>query len=222
MKRITFILLFTFSVSAFGQNQYIGFKGGISYSNVNTKDSFDEKDLNYRTAFIGELFYNYFITNNLSFTSGIGYDQRGFSIDADIKDYEGIFITSYTIDLNYDYLYVPLVFGYTSNGIFHFFGNLGIIPSYIISAKTEAPFINNDGTVTDTEFDVRDRVTQFDFGGFAEAGIGYHINNSYTISFSISYNRSFNSITNSKYFSEDKIFNYGVNFLFGIKYKFRD
>jgi hypothetical protein len=219
MKKNIFLFIFIFNISAFGQNQYIGLKNGISWANANTEKIFNNDNLKYRIAYSGEIFYQYFYNQNISLTSGFGYNQRGFSIDLDYTDDEGILLKTLSAELDYDYITIPLVIGYTHNGDIHFFGNIGITPSYLISAESREPIVDQNGHVTgQNKYNVKSRVTQFDFGAFTELGIGYQPYNSYIIFSSVSYNHSFNSITNSQYFSYGKINHYGIQLMLGLKY----
>ncbi len=221
MTRYVIIFVFLFSISSFAQNNIIGFGAGVNWSNVNTKDFLDDKNKDSRLGFSGDLIYEYFFNEHLFLKTGVTYSQRGFSLDSHIYDDVGNVLNSITTTFNYDYLAIPLTIGYRTKGDIYFFGNIGFLPAMLVSAKTKTPIVDHiNGEIIKYEtYDVKDRVTNIDYGGIVKLGIGYELDKSYTIFSSFSYNYSFNTITNSEYFGGSNIYHWGLNLLLGLKYK---
>lgn len=215
MKSTIIILLLISPISVFGQNHFIGLKGGINWTNINSSDFLSNNDN--RTGFNGGMTYELRLKNNFNFGVDLLYTQKGFTNDI-IFTNETVNPTGEkaTIVFNYDYLTFPVKGGFLIGKRISGFVNLGIVPSLLIDAKTITPAFDN--IIEEEIFDVRNRVTKFDFGGMIEIGGNYKFKERFLLYISFAYQHSFTTITNSDYFAIGKVKHYGMTSSIGLKY----
>ena len=214
MRKIITVLILILTIPVFGQNHFIGLKGGINWTNV-ISDNF-LSDNNYRNGFTSGLTYEYQFKQRFHFGFDLVYSKKGFKNDIVFTDETGNPIgEKATSDFNYDYLSLPIKGGFSIGNNFAGFLNIGVIPSLLINAETIIPtFDNIDGET----FDVTDLVTKFDLGGLIEIGGSYKLKERFLLFTSFIYQQSFTTITNSDYFSNGKAKHYGMTLSIGIKY----
>ena len=214
MRKIITLLIVLFTVPVFGQNHFIGLKGGINRTNVISDNFLGDND--YRNGFIGGLTYEYEFKNKFHIGLDLVYAQKGFKNDIIFTDEIGNPIgEKATSDFNYDYLSLPIKGGFSIGNSFAGFLNIGVVPSLLINAETKIPtFENIDGEI----FDVTDKVTEFDFGGLIEIGGSYKFKERFLLFTSFAYQQSFMTITNKNYFSNGKAKHYGMTLSIGLKY----
>lgn len=208
MKIFITIILSIVSLNVLGQNHLFGLKGGLNLTNISSSNFMNDTDS--RTGFSGGLSYEYILDNRVSFGADIIFNQRGFSNDLIVRDNfgnpTGEVITTH---FNYDYLSIPIRTGkYFGEKTFGF-GQIGIVPSILMDAKT---IPGSDAAI------VTDRVTKFDFAGLIELGAGHKFNRLW-LCVSAAYQHSFTTITNSNYFADSKIRHKGLTFSFGLRYQ---
>lgn len=202
-------------IPVFGQNHFIGLQGGINLTNVNSSNFSSNNDN--RTSFNSGLTYQYFLNEKFNLGIDLLYFQRGFTNDIVYTDESGNPTgESATSEFNYDYLSLPLKGGIVIGDKISGFANLGIIPSFLLDAKTTTPAI--EGFQEETTNNVTDRVTKFDLGGLVEIGACYKITPDFLLSATFGYQHSFTSITNDNYFSYAEVRNYGMIWSIGLKY----
>ena len=214
MRKIITLLIVLFTVPVFGQNHFIGLKGGINWTNVISDNFLSDND--YRNGFIGGLTYEYEFKKKFHLGLDLVYAQKGFKNDVIFTDETGNPIgEKATSNFNYDYLSLPIKGGFSLGNNFAGFLNLGIVPSLLINAETIIPtFENIDGET----FDVTKNVTKFDFGGLIEIGGSYEFKERFLLFTSFAYQQSFTTITNEDYFPNGKAKHYGMTLLLGLKY----
>ena len=74
MRKIITLLIVLFTVPVFGQNHFIGMKGGINYANVISDNFLIDND--YRNGFIGGLTYEYEFKKKFHFGLDLVYAQK--------------------------------------------------------------------------------------------------------------------------------------------------
>lgn len=218
MKKILTVLTIVISITAFGQNHFIGLKGGINYTNVKSTN-FTNSDGN-RTGFHSGLTYEYPLNKRFNLGIDFLYFQKGFTNDIVFIDQSGNTAgESVIIEFNYDYLSLPLKGGIEFGEKFSGFANLGIVPSVLVDAKTITP--NIEGFTEETPHKMTDAVTKFDLGGLVEIGANYNITTDFLLSAAIGYQHSFTSITNDDYYENAEARHYGLAFSIGLKHKLK-
>ncbi len=214
MRKIITILIVLFTVPIFGQNHFIGLKGGINRTNVISDNFLSDND--YRNGFIVGLTYEYEFKNKFHIGLDLVYAQNGFKNDIIFTDETGNPIgQKATSDFNYDYLSLPIKGGFSLGNNFAGFLNLGVIPSLLINAETIIPTYEN---IAGETFDVTEKVTRFDIAGLIEIGGSYKFKERFLLFTSLAYQQSFTTITNEDYFSNGKAKNYGMTLSIGLRY----
>lgn len=215
MRKIITVLFIVLSVPVFGQNHFIGVKGGMNWTNVNSSNFISNNDNH--TGFNGGLTYEYHLNEKFDLGIDLLYVQKGFTNDMIFTDETGNPTGEYATSVfDYDYLSFPikggLVFGDKISG----FINFGLVPSILIDAKIIEPAI--EGIMEETTYDITDKVTGFDFGGLIEIGGNYKFKERFYLYTSFAYQHSFTSITNENYFPKGKARHYGMIVSIGLKY----
>lgn len=147
------------------------------------------------------------------------YSQRGFANSFSYTDNSGNSITDNEITkFNYDYVSLPLKAGLNFGSKVYNFASIGMVPSWLVNAKTTGPKFDANGKLTGSETtDVTSRVSEFDLAGLVEIGGGYKIQNKYWLFTSATYQHSFTTITNADYFANNKIRHNGLTLAVGLK-----
>lgn len=216
MKNLLLIIIALTSISVKGQS-LIGIKGGLNLTDISS-DIFTENSS--RTGFSGGLTYEHFLTNKISIGADFVYNQRGYNSKIFYRDPMNNPLGTGTIESNYDYLSLPIKAGVIFGGKIYGFGNIGLVPSIIVNAKTKIPGFKYNGYEYNGEtIDFTDSVNKFDLAGLLEIGINYKLKDKYWLFCSLAYQYSFTTITNADYFAGDKMKHYGLTMSLGVKYK---
>lgn len=214
MRKIIPVLLILFAIPAFGQNHFIGLKGGVNWTNVISENFLNNND--YKNGFVGGLAYEYEFKKKFHIGLDLVYAQKGFKNDVVFTDMYGNPIgEKVTSHFNYDYLSLPLKAGFSLGNSFAGFLNIGVVPSLLINAKTIMSQFNNPN---DNTVDVTDKVTKFDFGGIVEIGGSYKFRERFLLFTSFAYQQSFMTFTNENYFSNGRARHFGMMLSVGFKY----
>jgi len=215
MRSLIITILLVLSISVFGQNHFIGLKGGVNWTNVNSSNFLN--DNNNRTGFNGGLTYELQFNKNYNFGLDFLYAQKGFTNDIIFTDETGNSTDEKATSIfYYDYLSFPVKGGFLMGEKISGFVNFGIVPSFLIDAKHITTAIDN--ILEEETIEVTDRVTKLDFAGLIEIGGSYKFGNKFIIFTSFDYQQSFTTITNSDYFSNSKVRHYGMTMSIGLKY----
>ena len=212
MRFFISIILVTLSFSAFGQNHFIGIKAGLKSTIATLEPDWENS---FTKGFVGGLTYQYNIDQHFLFNGEFLYDERGYrsktvfshSIYPNEQDNE----TTY----DYDYISLPLKFGYRTLGDFSGFLSVGVVPGYLIKAEHFYSWVIGTGLETD---DVTQIIQRFDFAGVLEVGCSYSIKPYCIFSLSFEYQHSFNSVSQEGYFETANVKNSGFSLSGGIKY----
>ena len=221
MRKLLFILLIGISVRAFGQAQSIGIQSGVNLTNL-TGDIF--KDSKFRTGIIGGFNYELLFKSNYTIGTDILYSQQGFVDKVTFTDEHGnVLGTEPSSKYYYDYMSIPIKFGYTEGVKLKSFIKLGVCPSFLLSAESTVPKFDSSGDITGYEkVNVKNNATKFDFGALLELGVGYSLKNRIELFSSLTGRKSLTTFSNSDYFQNSKIRHYGFSLMAGLKYRLRD
>ncbi len=169
---------------------------------------------------LGGLMYEYQFKNKVSFGIDAMFTQRGFKNDLVFKDNFGQPTgEKYKSNFDYDYFSLPIKAGYTLGNKLQVFTNIEFVPSYIVSAKMSAPTIDVTGKpLADFKINVVKNITKIDYAGAIDLGANYKLNQKFLLVGSISYQNSFNILTNANYLPSSKIFHSGLTIALGTKY----
>ena len=207
------------SISANGQNHFLGIKGGVTRTDIiiseNTNEDFsvDNKMI---TGFAGGLTYDFFCNKYVTLGADIIYDQRGFGTSISRTDQAGNEMGKSLIRNQFDYLTVPLKAGFIIGNSVYGFTNLGITPALLVKTKIIYPSELFGETII---IQPKNDNNNFDIGGILELGAGYRLKDRFLFYSSFSFQQSFYTIS-KKDFNYDllgKFRHYGVAFNLGMK-----
>ena len=214
------ILIFSFiliSSVAFGQKHLIGIQGGLNLTHFTSKEGFGDTQM--RTGFIGGITYDLKLTEKYRIGVDILYSQQGATSKYLFTNDEGVFTGEEKTEMYYDYLSVPIKFGYEFGNSTRLIPKIGIVPAIAIKAGIMAPTVDGNGTVTGQEtIDHMDNVSKFDFGGIVEFGIETDLSENLIFCSNLNYKHSLTTFSNSNYFEGQDMRHYGFSVSVGIKY----
>ena len=228
MKSIFLPILLLLTFSTFAQNHMIGIVGGASWMNVSSNENY-LSDNDPRSGFAYGLTYENRLDNHLLIGANLMYYQRGYQDEMPLfirSNMEPLLHGSYGYHFNY--LALPLKWGYIIGDKVSGFANIGLIPSYLVDAKMYLPESNinifsinslsSSYSSSNSPQTFREYLTKFDLAGLIEIGTNIKLSNKLLISATVSYQHSITSITNEDYYDEVGMRNYGMVLTGGIKY----
>jgi len=217
-KKLLMIILTGISMNVSGQVHSIGIQFGSNLTNLTASNSF--ADSKFRTGIIGGFNYEFLFKNKYSLGADLLYSQQGFKDNVTFTDESGNIIGGNAeTNFYYDYLVLPIKFGYSIGHNLKGFAKIGVCPSILLKAETTLPKVYSEGNVAGYEaFDVKDNVSKFDLGGLIELGADYGVRDNLKLVTSVSFRQSITTFSNSDYFSECKMRHYGIALSLGLKY----
>ena len=199
------------SINVAGQFHYIGVQGGLNLSNITNNDFID--NTKWRNGIITGLNYEFRFPGNLLIGADLLYIQNGFRSDLILTDEDGNILDKSAIKDNFDYLNLPIKFGYEiGTKKIKGFGKIGINTSMLLKAQTIIPYLDDGYKLTND-------VSKFDLGGIIEIGAGYEINDNFEIVSLVGYRHSFTTLTSPSYFESKIMKHYSFSISVGLKYK---
>lgn len=204
-------------MNLFGQDHSIGIQGGVNLTNSSDSKSFQNSK--FKTGIIGGLNYECLFKNNFSLGADLLYSQQGFKYNN--TTFQDVFgnVINFEPKFHYDYLQLPIKFGYSVGLKLKGFAKIGLYPSILLKAETTIPKVDSEGKFSGYEaIDVKDKVSKFDLGGLIELGADYGVYNNLKLFTSVTFRQSLTTFSNSAYFSESKMRHYGFALSLGLKY----
>jgi hypothetical protein len=221
LKKLLLIILTGISMNLAGQVQSIGIQFGSNLTNVTSDNTFEGSK--FRSGIIGGFNYEYLLKENFSLGADLLYSQQGFKDKQTYTDLNGyLFGGSADSKFYYDYLALPIKFGYSIGNKLKGFAKVGICPSILLKAETTFPLEDSKANFIGYQtFDVKDNVSKFDLGGLIELGADYGILDNLKLFTSITFRHSLTTFSNTEYFSESKMRHYGFALSLGLKYNLK-
>ena len=221
MKRILTILLISLTISAFGQEHFVGVQAGLNFTNLTAKESFNDTEM--RTGFIGGVNYELKVSSKFRLGIDILYSQRGFNDKITLMNEYGVNIgENEDFKFNYDYISIPIKAGYELGNKIKIIPRIGIVPSFLHEAKVIIPNFDSNGNVIEYEtIKHTDLVSNFDLGGLVELGFESKLSDNILLCPALTYKHSLTTFSNSDYFDGSKMRHYGFSISLGLKYKLK-
>ena len=221
MKQIPIFLFILISSVALGQNQLIGIQGGLNFTNFTSRSEWANTST--KTGFVGGITYNFMLTEKYRIGIDILYSQRGVTDKMILRDGYGMDIGEVNIEMNYDYMSIPIKFGYELGNKIRLIPKIGIVPAIAIKAEITVPTFNENLMVTGKEtIDHKDYVSKFDFGGIVEIGLERDMSKNVILCSNVNYKHSLTTFSNSDYFDGSNMRHYGFSVTLGLKYLLND
>lgn len=193
MKRLC--LLFSFvAVLCFGQDHYIGFTGGYSYSSANILSGTSGNTLPQHLYF-GELNYQFHPESWFYFNIGLRYDRKGFQLNDEhvvrmVNDAENQSDTLGNYTYDFHKVGVPLKIGFKLGGKVFFQFAMGVIPSYSILSNASWT-LNYQGTeIENASIGNWTNIKNFELPWIGEIGFGAHLGENVMLNFLAGYTQS--------------------------------
>ena len=222
MKKLLTILFISLSISAFGQEHFVGVQAGLNFTNLTAKETFNDTEM--RTGLTGGINYELKISGKYQLGIDALYSQQGF-IDKMIyiDEYGNETGEDENFKFNYDYLSIPLKIGYEMGNKIKVIPRIGIVPSFLLKAETITPKFDSNGNVIGHEtIDAKDYVSKFDFRGLVELGLESKLSDNIMLCPTVIYKHSLTTFSNSDYFDGSKMKHYGFSISIGLKYKLKN
>ena len=226
MKRLFLLFFIVASGSLFGQSHFIGIQTGI-----NTSSAFDavQEELRFNAKPFGGITYEFVSSRNFIFDSELLFYPIGFYIESQGTNENMTEVGSEQMFLSYNYLSLPLKFGYKLGSDFYYSLKLGIAPSYLLEAshnisddssnKTMPSLLKKSMLINPEIANNEDKAGKFDIAALAEFGLGYEFKNRINLGLNIGFRQSLLELSNADYFPEKHLLLYG--FLCSLEAKYR-
>lgn len=218
MKTTFFLcVLFFFSLYANAQQHIIGAKAGLSSTNVSATIKYNPA-ADDRIGFSGGVTYEYAFKRPFSIGADILFSQRGFKNPLILTDNLGN-PTGERADLHqrFDYVALPIKFGYRRGTRVFGFINAGVVPSVLVNAVIILPFHLN-GQPGEERLDITKNASSMDLAAFGEIGGGYTVAGKYGLFASAAYQQSITTIRQGRTYPESIMMSRGLTLSLGVKY----
>lgn len=211
------LLIYSFGLNA--QGQFLGFKGGLSWTDITSSNFLKDRDFRFGNTF--GLTYDSRIKDHLTYGIELIYNQRGFSSKLNLNEiYGGQEAKNDKLEFNYNYISLPIKVGFDYGHRLFALAHLGLAPSVLIKAQESLPTIIVDTIVIPSKLtNVTGRANRFDLAAILDLGAGYKLYNNSFVFASFSFLRSLTSITNKYYYEGRNIKHYGFMFNVGLKFE---
>lgn len=204
--------LFSFCISA--QTHLIGLQGGLNLSNIQASEEANY-DRDFRIASISGITYELILNDKYSFGADLLFNQQGMSYEIPLKDENNTNLGNATVVSQFDYISIPLKFGYAFGDKLRFTPKVGLIPSFLINAKTKTSS-EISSFPEDVEEDYTDVTEKVDIAAVFEVTVDYSLKNRLSVFSSLSYRNSFTNY--SKLYENIQLYHYGIALSVGVKY----
>lgn len=218
MRQILILLFILISSVTWGQKHLIGVQGGLNFTNFTSKEGFANTST--KTGFIGGITYDLKLNEKYRIGVDILYSQQGVNDKFILTDDNGTYRGEQDNEMNYDYLSIPIKFGYELGNKIRFIPKIGIVTAIAIKAEITSPTVDSNGMITGKEtINHIDYVSKFDFGGIVEFGIETDLSENFIFCTNLNYKHSLTTFSNADYFDYQNMRHFGFSVVVGLKYK---
>lgn len=211
---LAFLLLGVSSI-AFSQSHYIGCQAGMNFSRVSSDFAFQD-DIKFRPGFTGGLNYSYAFGKELIAGAAILYSQQGFKNEMMFTDENGTQTGTATTDFYYDYMVLPVTFGFNWNigEKLVLIPKIGLQPGYLLNARVIIPEL---GSQHGENFTVHS-VAKFDLEALSGIELGYKLKPDLIITLEAMGKMSLNTFSTDDYFASSNLRHRLLSFALTAKY----
>ncbi len=224
MKRliIASLLLSFLSVQVYCQKKTIGVKAGPTVSGLLYSDF--SPPAGHRLGFTAGVSLLKPISDRTTLGAELIYDQRGYGDQYTFTNLIGepLHIVKYTYLL--DYLALPCYVRFHKPNGFKWFLDLGMYPSYMISAKIKSPVYDAHGfggAIEKYKIDpFPSFMRRFDVGALIGGGVQFSVNDKTTLDLNLRYTNGLISVFTKSFYGYYSLIN-SLNFTMGLNYKIK-
>jgi len=151
MKKTLFLLaLLILGTTAMAQQHLVGITGGVNFSSTLTR----QINFKFKTGPLAGLDYEYNSKGIFTFSTGLWFNQTGNASDVTFTNEVGQEVKEVKVDIQSNYISLPLSVGIKTNEKIYFFGNIGIVPSLLLNALivSDDPIIERTNITHDYPF----------------------------------------------------------------------
>ncbi|MBW6478447.1 MAG: PorT family protein [Bacteroidales bacterium] len=112
----------------------VGFQAAPAITSIRGNTLIDRYDS--RFVISPGITFDYKITSNISFNSGLAFERKGAKTHMPFINMDPWMVSCQDVKLNFDYLTLPLMAAYNTNGKVNFYIGGGTFLGYLISQKT--------------------------------------------------------------------------------------
>ena len=218
MRKILFVAsIFWITINLNAQIHSLGVLSGLNISNISAENIFN--NTKNKIGFVGGIKYDVIFKNKLLIGADLLYSQQGFKDQIIFRENEAD--PGYLVEgkFKYNYLILPIKFGYVLGNKVQIEPKIGIQPGIILKAKTLVPAINEE--FPKTTYNVTDKVTSIDLAGIVECEFCYKVVSNIGIFTLVSYKYSFTDFSNKDYYGELSNLQHRIlSVSLGLKYNF--
>lgn len=150
----------------------------MNFSNIASKDFYEDSQIS--LGFVGGVKYDLLISGRILVGADLLYNQLGFNESMIFTDINGNPVIGITLKSSYDYISLPIKFGYVFGNKFTFIPKIGLQTSYLLSAKLTSPMFDSNGNVIGTEDnDIKENTSNTDLAVFLETEFCYGFNENF-------------------------------------------
>lgn len=224
MRNLLMAALVMGCLQTMGQVHYVGVQGGLNLSNCT--ENIKAGDKRYKAGLVSGFNYEYRIRDKYTIGADLLYSQQGFNdlmtflIEPKIQfPLSGPDYRETEVRMRYNYLSLPLKVGYTRGEQLKGFVKAGLSPSLLIASGIK--LLDDDFPFEPKKLNLYDDVPKFDLGALVEAGAGYVLNEQTELFSSLSYRRSFTTISKEGHLQGAGLKHYLFSLSFGVRYRLK-
>ena len=126
--------------------------------------------------------FEYLLQDHLSIKSGLAYEEKGISYQGTGSNISGTETWNYDHSTYYQYISIPILISFSSQGAVRFYINGGFFGCILIN-QVEEHYTDRDNTIN--VWKTRDNAAKYDVGLSIGAGINKHIGKRFIIDLGI-------------------------------------
>jgi len=231
MKTIKLLILiiatsFVISSSCTAQERYFGIQSGINVTNVNANITYS--NTGFQTRLFFGINYEYLLKKRHSFEIGILYTEKGYRQRVIVADGIGTLRDKHTFSFyNYNYIGLPIKYGYRITGKLSLTGRIGIVPSISLKNQSKTPaysYVNGLFVIYGyIESDISGSTNSFDLSSIVELEPAIKISPRFDLTGILAFQYSLTKVSREENFGEPtKLAHYGLQIGLGLKCRLGD
>ena len=216
LKVAIIAVLTTFSTASFSQNHLFGLRAGAGYNTILNLVS----DRSPRIGLVSGFTYEYQSNNRFNFGIDLLYAQKGSRSEIIFTDQTGSALSAQKIKLDFDYLSLPIKSGISFGDNKRGFVNLGIVPSFLINAKSKLSEPEESATIVINlePTDLSGTTSAIDLSALIEIGTNLQFSENMLFSGFIAYQHSMTDLSNITFITINAPKHFGFSANLGLKY----
>ncbi|WP_289055016.1 porin family protein [Carboxylicivirga marina] len=218
MKKLsTFLFLFVISSMVFAQESKIaiGFQMANSITSLRG-NSFINEHYDSRFVISPGITFDYTINERFSFNSGLAFERKGAKTDVEFTDGIGTPIGKAEVKANYDYLTLPLLVSYHTNGKLRFYFGGGTFFGFLLSQKG---ITEGNDVIPEQTWDNTENTKRIDVGLAFKAGINLPMSDILMIDLGLRDHLGLLNTSKVEVFEDGSIKTNAFSAFVGLKYK---